>query len=72
MWRNVIIEVSGTLVSMENCAVLVDADGRRYGVVGDLSRYDRGDRIRVSGPVSYWSTCGTYSAIKAERVERGR
>jgi len=70
MWRNVEIEVTGTLVSTGNCAVLVDAKGRRYGVVGDLGRYERGDRLHISGPVSYWSACGTYSAIKAERVDR--
>lgn len=70
MWRDLEIEVVGTLVSTGGCGLVVDSEGRRYGVVGDLSRYERGDRLRISGPVSYWSACGTYSAIKAERVDR--
>lgn len=70
MWRNLEIEVVGTLVEKSGCGLLVDGEGRRYGIVGDLSRYERGERLRVSGPVSYWSACGTYSSIKAEHVDR--
>lgn len=70
MWRNLEIEVVGTLVNNDSCGILVDSEGRRYGIVGDLSRYERGERLRVSGPVSYWAACGTYSAIKAEHVDR--
>lgn len=69
MWRDLEIEVVGTLVGSGRCGVIVDQDGRRYGVVGDLSRYQRGARLRVSGVVSYWSGCNTYSAIKAGKIE---
>lgn len=72
MWRDLRIEVVGTLTDTGACGVLVDGQGRRYGIVGNLGRFARGDRLRVSGPVAYWSGCGTYSAVRAERVERVR
>lgn len=77
IWReNIVVTIEGRLLGPPStpgrCRLLYPRVGDPFALIGSTQPFDSGSFVRVSGPVSTWSDCGTYRTVRVDRISQAK